>query len=214
MCLLTDAGCWEVAGSSDAVLSRRLVAADVPGAGAGGGRAIPATNSAAGRTGPRCRARAGRQRLSRLLPVLGIVVGWDTVVRVLLGISLPERAGADGLVIGKELPEGSRSAAAWRRPRRIAPLDSHARRREGVSGGRRESYLCWSTRTPLATGLPTRLIRNLLPCLVDDGTALEACALDHLTMQLADWTPASSRALAGPRAVPPTPSPAAAVPAR
>ncbi|RKN39457.1 MerR family transcriptional regulator [Streptomyces hoynatensis] len=41
-------------------------------------------------------------------------------------------------------------------------------------------------RTLLAAGLPTRIIRELMPCFSGDGTALQACVLDHLRSQLAD----------------------------
>jgi DNA-binding transcriptional MerR regulator len=41
-------------------------------------------------------------------------------------------------------------------------------------------------RTLLAAGLPTRVIRELTPCFVGDGTAVQACVLDHLRTQLAD----------------------------
>ncbi|MCO5971553.1 MerR family transcriptional regulator [Actinoallomurus soli] len=41
-------------------------------------------------------------------------------------------------------------------------------------------------RTLLAAGLPTRVIRELMPCFVGDGTELQACVLDHLRTQLAE----------------------------
>src|SRR5688572_19345358 len=41
-------------------------------------------------------------------------------------------------------------------------------------------------RTLLAAGLPTRVIRELLPCFVGDGTELQACVHDHLRRQLAE----------------------------
>ncbi|NUS11129.1 MAG: MerR family transcriptional regulator [Streptomyces sp.] len=39
-------------------------------------------------------------------------------------------------------------------------------------------------RTLLAAGLPTRTIRDLMPCFVGDGPELDACVLDHLRAQL------------------------------
>ncbi|GIH96654.1 MerR family transcriptional regulator [Planobispora siamensis] len=41
-------------------------------------------------------------------------------------------------------------------------------------------------RTLLAAGLPTKVIRELMPCFVGDGTELQACVLDHLKTQLAE----------------------------
>ncbi|MCP2321574.1 DNA-binding transcriptional MerR regulator [Hamadaea flava] len=41
-------------------------------------------------------------------------------------------------------------------------------------------------RTLLAAGLPTRVIRDLMPCFAGDGVELQACVLDHLRVQLAD----------------------------
>jgi DNA-binding transcriptional MerR regulator len=41
-------------------------------------------------------------------------------------------------------------------------------------------------RTLLAAGLPTRVIRDLMPCFVGDGTALESCVVGHLQTRLAD----------------------------
>ncbi|GAA5053964.1 DNA-binding transcriptional MerR regulator [Thermocatellispora tengchongensis] len=41
-------------------------------------------------------------------------------------------------------------------------------------------------RTLLAAGLPTRVIRDLLPCFAGDGVALQSCVHDHLRTQLAD----------------------------
>jgi MerR, DNA binding len=41
-------------------------------------------------------------------------------------------------------------------------------------------------RTLLAAGLPTRVIRELMPCFAGDGTALQACVLDHLRTQMDD----------------------------
>lgn len=41
-------------------------------------------------------------------------------------------------------------------------------------------------RTLLAAGLPTRVIRDLMPCFAGDGTELQACVLDHLKAQLAE----------------------------
>lgn len=41
-------------------------------------------------------------------------------------------------------------------------------------------------RTLLAAGLPTRVIRDLMPCFVGDGPALQACVFDHLRTQLTD----------------------------
>jgi DNA-binding transcriptional MerR regulator len=41
-------------------------------------------------------------------------------------------------------------------------------------------------RTLLAAGLPTRVIRELMPCFAGDGTELEACVLDHLKSQLTE----------------------------
>ncbi|GAA5772757.1 hypothetical protein Aros01_09314 [Streptosporangium roseum] len=39
-------------------------------------------------------------------------------------------------------------------------------------------------RTLLAAGLPTRVIRDLLPCVAGDGPELEPCVIDHLREQL------------------------------
>ncbi|GAT68400.1 MerR family transcriptional regulator [Planomonospora sp. ID91781] len=39
-------------------------------------------------------------------------------------------------------------------------------------------------RTLLAAGLPTRVIRDLMPCFTGDGTGLQACVLDHLRGRL------------------------------
>lgn len=41
-------------------------------------------------------------------------------------------------------------------------------------------------RTLLDAGLPTRVIRELMPCFVGDGTELQACVLDHLKTQYAE----------------------------
>ncbi|MFI6789142.1 MerR family transcriptional regulator [Nonomuraea sp. NPDC050383] len=41
-------------------------------------------------------------------------------------------------------------------------------------------------RTLLAAGLPTKVIRELMPCFVGDGTELQACVLDHLRAQYAE----------------------------
>lgn len=41
-------------------------------------------------------------------------------------------------------------------------------------------------RTLLAAGLPTRVIRELMPCFVGDGTELQPCVLDHLRIQYAE----------------------------
>ncbi|MEW9551836.1 MerR family transcriptional regulator [Nonomuraea sp. NPDC050783] len=41
-------------------------------------------------------------------------------------------------------------------------------------------------RTLLAAGLPTKVIRELMPCFADDGTRLQACVLDHLRAQYAE----------------------------
>ncbi|MEV4568981.1 MerR family transcriptional regulator [Nonomuraea sp. NPDC049419] len=41
-------------------------------------------------------------------------------------------------------------------------------------------------RTLLAAGLPTRIIRELMPCFAGDGTRLQACVLDHLRTQYAE----------------------------
>ncbi|WP_119731563.1 MerR family transcriptional regulator [Thermomonospora amylolytica] len=41
-------------------------------------------------------------------------------------------------------------------------------------------------RTLLAAGLPTKVIRELMPCFIGDGPELDACVLDHLRTQLAD----------------------------
>ncbi|MFI0943815.1 MerR family transcriptional regulator [Streptomyces sp. NPDC021020] len=40
-------------------------------------------------------------------------------------------------------------------------------------------------RTLLAAGLPTRVIRDLMPCFAGDGAEVQACVLDHLRDQLA-----------------------------
>nr|WSW67321.1 MerR family transcriptional regulator [Streptomyces sp. NBC_00995] len=39
-------------------------------------------------------------------------------------------------------------------------------------------------RTLLAAGLPTKTIRDLLPCFLGDGPELDACVLEHLREQL------------------------------
>ncbi|MFC4907667.1 MerR family transcriptional regulator [Actinomadura gamaensis] len=41
-------------------------------------------------------------------------------------------------------------------------------------------------RTLLAAGLPTRVIRDLMPCFVGEGVELQDCVFDHLTAQLAE----------------------------
>jgi DNA-binding transcriptional MerR regulator len=41
-------------------------------------------------------------------------------------------------------------------------------------------------RTLLAAGLPTRVIRELMPCFVGDGGELQECVLGHLRTQLAE----------------------------
>jgi DNA-binding transcriptional MerR regulator len=41
-------------------------------------------------------------------------------------------------------------------------------------------------RTLLAAGLPTKVIRELMPCFVGAGTELQACVFDHLRTQLAE----------------------------
>ncbi|MEW2355357.1 MerR family transcriptional regulator [Spirillospora sp. NPDC029432] len=41
-------------------------------------------------------------------------------------------------------------------------------------------------RALLAAGLPTRVIRELMPCFAGDGTELQACVLDHIETQMAD----------------------------
>ncbi len=41
-------------------------------------------------------------------------------------------------------------------------------------------------RTLLAAGLPTKVIRELMPCFVGDGTQLQACVFDHLRTQYAE----------------------------
>lgn len=41
-------------------------------------------------------------------------------------------------------------------------------------------------RTLLAAGLPTRVIRELMPCFEGDGTVVQACVLGHIETQLAD----------------------------
>ena len=40
-------------------------------------------------------------------------------------------------------------------------------------------------RTLLAAGLPTKVIRDLMPCFVGDGAELQACVFDHLETQYA-----------------------------
>lgn len=59
-----------------------------------------------------------------------------------------------------------------------------------TSGGHREYAADAPTtvariRTLLAAGLPTKVIRDLMPCFVGDGPELDACVLDHLRTQLA-----------------------------
>ncbi|ROO84882.1 DNA-binding transcriptional MerR regulator [Actinocorallia herbida] len=41
-------------------------------------------------------------------------------------------------------------------------------------------------RALLAAGLPTRVIRDLMPCFAPDGATLQPCVLDHLAAQAAD----------------------------
>ncbi|MET7701681.1 MerR family transcriptional regulator [Streptomyces sp. NPDC005485] len=41
-------------------------------------------------------------------------------------------------------------------------------------------------RTLLAAGLPTKVIRDLMPCLLGDGPEVDACVLGHLQKQLND----------------------------
>jgi DNA-binding transcriptional MerR regulator len=41
-------------------------------------------------------------------------------------------------------------------------------------------------RTLLAAGLSTKVIHELMPCFVGDGTELQACVLDHLRTQYAE----------------------------
>ncbi|MFF8274998.1 MerR family transcriptional regulator [Streptomyces lateritius] len=41
-------------------------------------------------------------------------------------------------------------------------------------------------RTLLAAGLPTKVIRDLMPCLLGDGPEVDACVLGHLQAQLDD----------------------------
>ncbi|MFE0805342.1 MerR family transcriptional regulator [Streptomyces sp. NPDC058812] len=41
-------------------------------------------------------------------------------------------------------------------------------------------------RTLLAAGLPTRVIRELLPCLLGDGPEVDVCVQDRLRERLAD----------------------------
>jgi DNA-binding transcriptional MerR regulator len=41
-------------------------------------------------------------------------------------------------------------------------------------------------RALLAAGLPTRVIRDLMPCFSGDGVVLQPCVLDHLRGQLDD----------------------------
>ncbi|WP_242909614.1 MerR family transcriptional regulator [Actinomadura terrae] len=41
-------------------------------------------------------------------------------------------------------------------------------------------------RTLLAAGLTTKIIRELMPCFVGDGTELQACVLDHIKAQLSE----------------------------
>ncbi|WP_214411669.1 MerR family transcriptional regulator [Sphaerisporangium fuscum] len=41
-------------------------------------------------------------------------------------------------------------------------------------------------RTLLAAGLPTKVIRDLMPCFAGEGIELQACVLDHIRAQLAD----------------------------
>jgi DNA-binding transcriptional MerR regulator len=41
-------------------------------------------------------------------------------------------------------------------------------------------------RALLGAGLPTRVIRELMPCFVAEGTALQPCVLDHLRTQYAE----------------------------
>ncbi|WP_460303465.1 MerR family transcriptional regulator [Actinocorallia aurea] len=38
----------------------------------------------------------------------------------------------------------------------------------------------------LAAGLPTRVIRDLMPCFTPDGEALQTCVADHLARQAAE----------------------------
>ncbi|MFI9586278.1 MerR family transcriptional regulator [Streptomyces sp. NPDC052236] len=41
-------------------------------------------------------------------------------------------------------------------------------------------------RTLLAAGLPTKVIRDLMPCLLGDGPEVDACVLGHLRTRLDD----------------------------
>ncbi|MFF3667541.1 MerR family transcriptional regulator [Microtetraspora malaysiensis] len=41
-------------------------------------------------------------------------------------------------------------------------------------------------RTLLAAGLPTKVISQLMPCFLGDGTELQACVLDHIRTQLGE----------------------------
>ena len=41
-------------------------------------------------------------------------------------------------------------------------------------------------RTMLAAGLPSKVIRELMPCFAGDGTEMQACVLDHLSNQMAE----------------------------
>ncbi|MFH8566354.1 MerR family transcriptional regulator [Streptomyces sp. NPDC017988] len=41
-------------------------------------------------------------------------------------------------------------------------------------------------RTLLAAGLPTRIIRDLMPCFLGDGPELDTCVLEHLRTHLSE----------------------------
>lgn len=41
-------------------------------------------------------------------------------------------------------------------------------------------------RALLAAGLPTRVIREIMPCFAGDGTEVQACVLGHLRTQMAE----------------------------
>ncbi|MGW0484746.1 MerR family transcriptional regulator [Nonomuraea sp. NPDC003214] len=41
-------------------------------------------------------------------------------------------------------------------------------------------------RALLGAGLPTKVIREVMPCFLDDGVGLQACVLDHVRSHLTD----------------------------
>ncbi|MFD6139582.1 MerR family transcriptional regulator [Promicromonospora sp. NPDC060271] len=65
-------------------------------------------------------------------------------------------------------------------------LTSHRSAGGHRSYGPEAPALVGRIRNLLAAGLPTRIIRELMPCFVGDGSELQECVLDHLRAQLAE----------------------------